>query len=54
VLFSECGIGRGYDVAGIWRERAPRLKAHPVGCGHFLAEERPDEITRELLSFLGT
>jgi haloacetate dehalogenase len=53
VLFSRQGIGRDYDVEGIWRERAPNLRCHPIDGGHFLAEERPHEIAAELLAFLG-
>jgi haloacetate dehalogenase len=52
VLWSKAGIGDAYDVPGIWRERAPDLVARAFDCGHFLAEERPDETTAELEAFL--
>jgi haloacetate dehalogenase len=52
VLWSATGLGRHYDVDAIWRSRAPHLRARPLNCGHFLAEERPEETANELLSFL--
>jgi haloacetate dehalogenase len=52
VLFSAPGIGRAYDVPSVWRERAPQLTCTALDCGHFLAEERPAETARALLSFL--
>jgi haloacetate dehalogenase len=52
VLWSRTGIGSAYDVPAIWRTRAPDLRGRALDCGHFLAEERPDETTRELLAFL--
>jgi haloacetate dehalogenase len=51
-LWSATGIGRAYDVPAIWRARAPDLHGRALDCGHFLAEERPDEITAALLAFL--
>jgi haloacetate dehalogenase len=52
VLWSKTGIGDTYDVEGIWRERAPDLRARTLDCGHFIAEERPDETAAELLAFM--
>jgi haloacetate dehalogenase len=52
VLWSATGIGSAYDVHAIWRRRAPDLRGRALDCGHFLAEERPDETARELLAFL--
>jgi haloacetate dehalogenase len=52
VLWSNTGLGRQYDVNGIWSERAPNLRCRALECGHFLAEERPEETTSELLAFL--
>ena len=47
-------IEKHFDVLATWREKA----AGPVGgraldCGHFLAEERPEETAQELLAFFG-
>jgi pimeloyl-ACP methyl ester carboxylesterase len=35
-----------------WRRRAPRFTGQVLDCGHFLAEERPEEVTRALTGFL--
>jgi haloacetate dehalogenase len=51
VLWSAEGIGSGYDVEAIWRARASDLRGRALECGHFLAEERPREVARELGSF---
>jgi haloacetate dehalogenase len=52
VLWSRHGLGALYDVLGIWRRRAPVLHGRGLDCGHFLAEERPDEVTEALDDFL--
>jgi haloacetate dehalogenase len=52
LLWSESGIGTAYDVRSIWRQRARDLRGRALNCGHFLAEERPDETAAELLAFL--
>jgi haloacetate dehalogenase len=49
--------GRGvmektYDVEAVWREYASDVKCKPLDAGHSLAEERPEETTQELRSFL--
>jgi haloacetate dehalogenase len=46
------GLGNRYDVADVWRRRAPRFTGRVLECGHFLAEERPRETAATLLSFL--
>jgi haloacetate dehalogenase len=53
VLWSRTGIGSAYDVPTIWRRRAPDLSGRALDCGHFLAEEVPDQTVAELLAFLG-
>jgi haloacetate dehalogenase len=53
VLWSAAGLGAAYDVLAIWREQAADVRGHALDCGHFLAEERPDEVASELASFLG-
>jgi haloacetate dehalogenase len=52
VLWSGRGIGSSYDVLSIWREQADAARGRALDCGHFLAEERPDETTAELITFL--
>lgn len=44
-------IGPQHDVLTIWRERATDVRGRALDCGHFLAEELPDETALELLSF---
>jgi haloacetate dehalogenase len=51
-LWSARGIGSSYDVLSIWREQADAAHGRALDCGHFLAEERPEETTTELISFL--
>ena len=51
VLWSKTGIGNAYDVAAIWRERTTELRGHALDCGHFLAEERPEQTAADLLAF---
>jgi haloacetate dehalogenase len=53
-LWSASGIGSAYDVPGIWRDGAPRFTGRALDCGHFLAEERPQETGEILRSFLCT
>jgi haloacetate dehalogenase len=52
VLWSARGIGSSYDVLSIWREQADDVRGRALDCGHFLAEERPEETTAELMGFL--
>jgi haloacetate dehalogenase len=42
-----------YDVLAIWREWAGDVRGRALDCGHYLAEERPDETLAELRAFLG-
>ena len=45
-------IERQYPVLEIWRERAGSVTGKALPCGHFLAEEAPEETLAELLQFL--
>jgi haloacetate dehalogenase len=45
-------IHRLFDVVEAWQERARDVRGKPVACGHFLAEEAPDETYAELRAFL--
>jgi haloacetate dehalogenase len=38
-------------VLATWRERADDVSGRSLRCGHFLAEERPEETAAELLAF---
>ena len=43
---------RHFDVLATWREKAAGpVSGRALDCGHFLAEERPQETARELLAF---
>ena len=44
--------GSRLDMLTTWRERASDVRGRPIDCGHFLAEEAPDETLKELLAFL--
>jgi haloacetate dehalogenase len=52
VLWSASGIGATYDVLSVWRQQANNLQGHALECGHFLAEERPDQVAQALDAFL--
>jgi len=46
---------RHFDVLTCWRERASGpVTGRALDCGHFLAEERPEETAEELLAFFGS
>jgi len=40
-----------YDVLAIWREWTVDVRGRAIDCGHYLAEEAPDEIYAELHAF---
>jgi haloacetate dehalogenase len=52
VLWSRQGIGSAYDILAIWRAEASDVRGRALDSGHFLAEERPDEVASELATFL--
>jgi haloacetate dehalogenase len=41
-----------FDVLGTWREKAASVRGQPVKCGHFIPEEAPEELLRDLIPFL--
>lgn len=43
--------GRALSVLDTWRERAEDVRGRGIDCGHFMPEEKPDEILAELLAF---
>jgi haloacetate dehalogenase len=45
-------VKKTYDVEAVWREYASDVRGKPLDAGHFLAEERPEETTREWRAFL--
>ncbi len=44
--------GGTLDTIASWRERAGDVRGRALDCGHFLAEEAPDETAAEILAFL--
>ncbi|MEZ5098822.1 MAG: alpha/beta hydrolase [Thermoleophilia bacterium] len=44
--------GKPQDLAAIWRDKATQVEGQALDCGHFLAEERPDEVVAALRRFL--
>jgi haloacetate dehalogenase len=45
-------VERLYDVLGVWRGYASDVRGRALPCGHYLAEERPEETAEELVTFL--
>lgn len=45
---------RHYDVLATWRERASDVRGRALPCGHFLAEEAPEQTAAELVAFFTT
>ena len=43
--------GAKLDMLKTWRERAHDVRGRGLDCGHFVPEEKPDELTEELLTF---
>jgi len=53
VLWSEKGpFHRMYNVLQTWQERAVLAKGKVMPTGHFLPEQMPQELTREITTFL--
>ena len=44
-------INRTYYVIDTWREKALDVRGNTLDCGHFLPEEKPDEVCGELIKF---
>ena len=53
VLWGEKGaLPKWYEVLDVWRDWADDVRGRGIDCGHYLAEEAPEETCRELLKFL--
>lgn len=44
-------LDKWYDVLAVWREWADDVRGRSIDCGHYLAEEAPDETAAELRTF---
>jgi haloacetate dehalogenase len=42
------------DVLAAWCDWAGNVRGRAVDCGHFLAEEAPEEIATELRAFMAS
>ena len=52
VLWGEHGtVARCFDVLSLWRERASSVTGRSLPCGHYIAEEAPELLSAEVLSF---
>jgi haloacetate dehalogenase len=52
VLQQDWGAALGFDAAARWAAWAPDLRHSTVSCGHFMAEESPADIAREIRDLL--
>ena len=43
----------GRDVLAVWRQYASDVQGRELPCGHYLAEEMPEEVYGALRTFLG-
>jgi haloacetate dehalogenase len=48
VLQQDWGAALGYDAAGLWHPWAADLRHRTVSSGHFMAEEAPADVVKEL------
>jgi haloacetate dehalogenase len=52
VLWGQHGaVNRCFDVARLWQEVATQFSGHTLDCGHYLAEEKPQQVLNEALAF---
>ena len=45
-------MGRTQDVLQVWRDYATDVRGHSLDCGHYLAEEMPEETYAAIREFL--
>jgi haloacetate dehalogenase len=48
---SEGFVNRTYDVLNVWSEYASDVRGKALKCGHFLVEEKPNDVVSELIEF---
>ena len=52
VLWGQHGaVGRCFDVLALWQERATQVTGEALPCGHYLAEELPEQVAAQALNF---
>jgi len=47
----QSGQGSGYDLLKVWRDHATDVRGHGIDSGHFIPEEKPEEVYRDLRAF---
>src|SRR4051812_5247044 len=45
-------VGRAYDALDVWNDYGANVRGQALGCGHFLAEEQPEDTLTALDDFL--
>jgi haloacetate dehalogenase len=45
------GQGSGYDLLKVWRDHAEDVRGFGIDSGHFIPEEKPDEVYKALKEF---
>jgi haloacetate dehalogenase len=45
------GQGSGYDLLKVWRDHAEDVRGFGIDSGHFIPEEKPDEVCKALTEF---
>jgi haloacetate dehalogenase len=52
VVWGEHGVvGKNFDVIKLWRERATDVSGRSLPCGHYIAEEAPNEMLADAYKF---
>lgn len=46
VVSQDWGSQLGFDASALWRAWAPDVTYEPIDAGHYMAEQKPDEIVR--------
>ena len=46
VISQDWGSQLGFDASALWRAWAPDVTYEPIDAGHYMAEQKPDEIVR--------
>ncbi|MEK8226094.1 hypothetical protein NKG05_08440 [Oerskovia sp. M15] len=52
VMQQDWGAALGYDASGLWGAWTEDLAHRTVRHGHFMAEEAPEEVAREIRELL--
>ena len=47
------GQGSGYDMLKVWRDHAEDVRGRGIDSGHFIPEEKPDEVYAAFKEFFG-